>query len=129
MGAALVDVVGERATAETFCTLHSFFPLDGIACKMTGFTRLLWRAQRLEGRWLLAGLRCVYIRDLLQPCNPCRVPVLDEAELARYRPSYRFVTYNLARLGLDPMNDLPGEDRPETVAALRAGEQRWLHGE
>ncbi len=128
MGAAVVDVHGDRALAETACTLHSFFPLDGIPCKTSGFVRLLWRAQRLEGKWLLAGLRCLYVRDYLTACDPTRQPVLNEAELARYRLSYRYVTYNLVRLGLEPQDDLPGADRPETVKALRQGELAWLHG-
>ena len=46
--------------------------------------------------------------------------------LPAYRLSYRYVTYNLARLGLDPRNDLPGADLPETVKALRDGERAWL---
>lgn len=128
MGVAVVDLQGDRALAETACTLHSFFPLDGIPCKCTGFVRLLWRAQRLGDHWLLAGLRCLYVRDYLTACNPNRQPVLDEAELETYRLSYRYVTYNLARLGLDPKNDLPGADQPETVKALRAGERAWLQG-
>ncbi len=128
LGVTVVDVEGDRALADMQCTLHSFFPLDGVASKMTGFTRLLWRAERYEGRWMIAGLRCVYVRDLITACNPSRQPVLDEAELASYRLSYRYVTYNLARLGLEAQNDLPGEDRPETVAAMRAGETAWLDG-
>ena len=126
MGSSVVDIVGDRALAETACTLHSFFPLDGNPCKISGYVRLLWRAQRLEAKWLLAGLRCLYVRDYLTACNPGRQPKLDEAELATYRLSYRYVTYNLARLGLDPKHDLPGADMPETVKILRAGEQAWL---
>ena len=128
MGTSVVDVLGERALAETGCTLHSFFPLDGIPCKLTGFVRLLWRAQKLGDTWMLAGLRCLYVRDYLTACNPNRQPVLDEAELATYRLSYCYVTYNLARLGLEPKNDLPGEDMPETVTAVREGERAWLQG-
>ncbi len=128
MGASVVDMHGDRALAETACTLHSFFPLDGVACKTTGFVRLLWRAQRLEDKWLIAGLRCLYVRDCITACNPNRQPTLDEAELATYRLSYRYVCYNLARLGLEPKSDLPGEDLPETVQALRDGESAWLKG-
>ncbi len=127
MGVTIVDLNGDRALAETACTLHSFFPLDGVDCKMTGFVRLLWRAKKLEDDWLIAGLRCIYTRDFITACNPNLQPKLDEAELASYRLSYRYVTYNLARLGLDPQNDLPGEDRPETVKVVRDGEQAWLH--
>ena len=126
MGSAVVTLNGARAIAETACTLHSFFPLDGIACKNTAFVRLMWRAQRLDGRWLIAGLRCLYIRDLISPCNPGQTPHLDQAELDRYRVSYRFTCHHLARLGLDPKDDLPGVDRPETMVALRQGERAWL---
>ena len=127
MGSSVVDVLGERALAETACTLHSFFPLDGIACKMSGYIRLLWRAQREDQQWLIAGLRCIYVRDMLTTCSPGRQPVIDEPELANYRLSYRYVCYNLARLGLTTKDDLPGADRPETVKALREGELAWLN--
>ena len=127
MGSAVVTLNGPRAIAETACTLHSFFPLDGIACKNTAFVRLMWRTQMLEGRWLIAGLRCLYIRDLISPCNPGQVPHLDPVELDRYRVSYRFTSHHLSKLGLEPKDDLPGVDRPETVIALRQGERDWLH--
>ena len=126
MGAAVVTLNGTKAIAETACTLHSFFPLDGIACKNTAFVRLMWRAEMLEGRWLIAGLRCLYIRDMISPCNPSQTPHLDQAELDQYRVSYRFTCHHLARLGLDPKNDLPGIDRPETMVALHEGEKAWL---
>ena len=126
MGSAVVNVRNGRAIAETACTLHSFFPLNGIACKNTGFVRLMWRAQSLNRRWLIAGLRCAYLRDLITPCNPNQIPHIDQAELDRYRASYRFTSYHLSRLGLDPKDDLPGADRPETIVALRKAERAWL---
>ena len=126
MGSAVITILNQRAIAETACTLHSFFPLDGFACKNTAFVRLMWRAQRLDHTWLIAGLRCLYIRDLISPCNPSQIPHIDPAELDRYRPSYRFTSYHLSRLGLNPKDDLPGADRPETVLALRQSERAWL---
>jgi hypothetical protein len=128
MGSAVVTVGNDRAIAETACTLHGFYKLDGIDVTSTGFVRLLWRAQRLEHRWLIAGLRSVYVRDLLQPCNPTQTIVLDEAELSAYRPSYRYLSYTLKYLGRQPGQALSGFDLPDTVADLRADEQRWLEG-
>ena len=126
LGAAVVTLNGDRALADMHCTLHGFSPFDGVQCTMTGFTRLWWRAQRLDGRWLLAGLRCVYLRDMLTPVDPSQAPKLDEAELASYRPSYRFVCYNLVRQGITPQQDLPGIDQPEGVAELLRKEEEWL---
>ncbi len=127
VGAAVVTLNGDRAIAETACTLHGFYNRDGIDVTGTGFLRLLWRAQRLDERWLIAGLRGIYIRDYMQACDPSQRLVLDEAELASYRPSYRYLTATLTYLGRDPQHDLPGVDRPETVTALREAEKAWLH--
>ena len=107
--------------------MHGFYNRDGIDVTGTGYVRLMWRAQRLGDRWLVAGLRCTYIRDLMQPCNPSDRLVLDEAVRATYRPSYRYLTATLTYLGRSPSHDMPGIDGPETVAALRDGEQAWLH--
>ncbi len=124
----VVTVHGDRATAETPCSLRNFAKTDGVDTSFEGFVRLLWRARRDDGEWLIAGLRAIYIRDMLHACDPSRVPIIDHEELDSYRRSYRFTCYNLKRLGLSPSDDLPGEDRPETVVALRAGEQAWLSG-
>ncbi len=128
MGSAVVTISNDRAIAETACTLHGFYKLDGVDVTSTGFVRLLWRTQRLEASWLIAGLRSIYIRDLLQPCNPSQTIALDGAELSAYRPSYRYLSYTLKYLGRQPNQTLPGFDLPDTVAALREAEQRWLQG-
>ncbi|APR88381.1 Bile acid 7-alpha dehydratase BaiE [Minicystis rosea] len=123
---SVVRVSGDRAIAETPCTLRGFMRHDGVDSSVESFVRLLSRAERVEGRWLIAGLRCLYVRDRLMACTPTRPPMLDDAMLSRYRLSYRYLSYHLAKLGLSPANDLPGVDRPETVTALRASEHEWL---
>ncbi len=122
----IVRVAGGRAIAETPCQLLSFVPVESIDMCMTGAVRLLWRAQRQDRSWRIAGLRMIYIRDYLAPCDPSRVPMIDQAELAGYRPSYRFLSYILARSPNRPRDDLPGIDRPEIVEALRKAEATWL---
>lgn len=122
----VTKVAGTRALAETPCQLLSFVPVDGVDVCMIGTVRLLWRAQMLDRRWLIAGLRMIYIRDLILPCDPGRVPSINTAELAGYRTSYRFLSYVLARSPNRPRDDLPGVDKPELVETLRAGEKRWL---
>ncbi len=127
LGAAVVTLSGDRAVAEMACTLHGFHTHNGVDVKSTGYVRLLWRAQKMDGRWLIAGLRALYIRDLLQPCNPNLQIVLDQAEIASYRPSYRFLTATLKYLGRKPKSDLPGVDQPGTAEALRKAEHVWLN--
>jgi hypothetical protein len=126
MSPAVVTIKNGRATANTSCALRAFSRLDCVDISITSYARLLWRVQRLDGKWLIAGLRGIYIRDLMVPCNPNHVPKLDEEKLATFRPSYRYLSYLHAAQGLVPFDDLPGVDRPETVNTLYAAERKWL---
>ena len=126
MSPAVVTVNGDRALAETSCALHGMTELDGIDVALVGYTRLLWRAQRSGEGWLIAGLRAMYLSDMLLPRNPSRVPHIDHDALRAFRPSYKYLSYIITQSGRTIQDDLPGIDRPETVAALRAGEQQWL---
>lgn len=126
MSPPVIWIRNDRAIADTACAVHTFLRLDGIEVSTISYTRLLWRAQVLNGQWLIAGLRGIYIRDTLEPSSPDLVLKLDEKKLDRYRPSYRHLSYVLEAGGRPAHDDLPGIDRPETVAALRAGESQWL---
>lgn len=122
----VVNVRQDRAISETPCILRSFSMMNGVEISFEGFVRLFWRAQRDGDRWLIAGLRCLYMKDEIHGRNPNRQPVFDEAQLASYRDSYRYTSANLANLGIAVTDDLPGIDRPEMVSQLRAGELEWL---
>lgn len=126
MSPTVVSVRGDRALAETPTALQAFMQFDGLDIIGTSFLRQLWRAQRTGGDWLIAGLRGIYIRDQMSPCDTGQVLKLDEAKLRSFRQSYRYLSYRLAALGMNPRDDLPGVDRPETVAAVRAAELQWL---
>ncbi len=126
MSPAAVWVNHERAIADSSCVVNTFLLLDGTEASMKSYTRLLWRAQKINGEWRIAGLRAIYIRDTLEPCNPAEIPRIDKQKLEQYRPSYRHLSYVLEVQGRSLRDDLPGVDRPETVAALRAAERRWL---
>jgi len=46
-------------------------------------------------------------------------------ELAGYRQSYRNLSYSLAQAGYEVNNNLPGEDKPETAAAIMEDAFSW----
>ncbi len=126
MGPSVVNVRGERAMIDTGCAVHAMLTLQSAEVAVISHTRLLSRAVRCGDDWLLAGLRIIYIRDLLVPRDPGRLPVINEEMLSGYRDSYRYLSYVLAQSGHTPRTDLPGMDQPATVTELRAGEQSWL---
>lgn len=128
MSPAVVTIKGDRALAETGCSLHGMTELDGVDVALVGYTRLFWRALRSGDRWLIAGLRAMYISDMLLPRNPSRVPQIDDDALRTFRASYKYLSYIITKRGRTIQSDLPGIDRPESVVSLRAGEQQWLEG-
>jgi hypothetical protein len=62
----------------------------------------------------------------LVPVVPSPGLDIDHAELDAYRPSYKCLCYVLARRGQDSNQDLPGEDKPETVAKLYGEASDWI---
>ncbi|MGE4431155.1 MAG: nuclear transport factor 2 family protein [Sphingobium sp.] len=126
MSPAVVTLNGDRALAETSCSIHGLTELDGVEIDILSHGRLLWRALRHGDAWLIAGMRVYYIADMILPMNPAHPPVIDQDIFGKMRKSYRSIAYSMARSGFEVRDDLPGIDRPETVEALRAQEERWL---
>ena len=63
---------------------------------------------------------------MLAPVNPSDQLKINREELQRYCPSYRFLCYNLQSIGREIDPTLPGDDRPDLVAALYAEAEDWL---
>jgi len=116
----------DRALAETLCVLRSFSKVDSVDASYEGFVRIFWRARRDDGRWLIAGLHCVYVADMFHARNPNKPPYFDEEKLAGYRDSYRYLMANLANHGIAVRDNLVGADRPDLMANARQTEQDWL---
>jgi len=74
--------------------------------------------ERREQRWKLSGFQAVYLRDELVPAVPGQTIVIAPEALATFRPSYRLLSYVLSQNNYRVNSDLPGDDRPDTVAAL-----------
>ena len=126
MGSSVVTVRGDRALVDTGCAVHAMRQLGQSEVVVIRHKRLLSRDLRQGDDWLIAGLRMIYIRDLLVPRDPTCVPVLDQSVLRSFRESYRYLSFILTQSGRAPRMDLPGVDQPESVVALRTKERQWL---
>jgi len=129
IGASIIDICGDRALGDTTCSIHLVGDLEGIGVDVIGYVRNRTRAKRESGQWRLAGLRTIYIHDLIVPLNPSSVPQILPEVLEKYRRSYRALSHMLVSHGLSARDDLPGVDRPGTVAALIASERAWLNSQ
>ena len=119
----------DRAIADGSCAVHAFSSIGGVEAHVTSYTRLLWRAQRLQGEWLISGLRGIYIRDTIEAVDPGQTLVIDQAKLATFRPSYRYLSYLTVSGGGPIRNDRADLDRPDLVTALCTAERDWLNSD
>ena len=120
---------GDKAVAEMQCMMGAYHVLEGTEYHRLGWARLLYRVIREDGCWKIAGLDCIYERDMLLPVKPDSRTVIDPAEFEPYRPSYQCISWLFGRSGVPCSQELPGDDRPEIVQALYDETSNWLFAE
>lgn len=118
---------GDKAVAETQAMMLSpRMSIQGCEMDMVSHVRIFARLERRGGAWRIVYGDCVYERDELIPVTPgATVPDLS-SQVQGYRESYKNLSYVLSLQGLPAGDDLPGDDRPETVRKLYDGTSRWM---
>jgi hypothetical protein len=125
LGPIRVHLGGDRAVASLSGIIDIPSKVADVDVQLSSHARFLYRAERRDGRWRLSGFDGIYRRDELVAVIPGQSLHVDAAELSRFRPSYRMLSYVLSRNGYVVNGDLPGEDRPQSVAALEEELFRW----
>lgn len=118
LGPVGVRLNGERAVASLAATIDIPGTLGGVDVFLSSHARFLYRAERRDGRWRLAGFEAFYLRDELHPQRPGQAVPVTPDQLAGFRPSYRMLSLLLTAQGYAVNPDLPGMDRPESVEAV-----------
>ncbi|AHH18563.1 SnoaL-like domain-containing protein [Nocardia nova SH22a] len=123
----IVEIDGDRALVELGAGIETRTVLDDVELDLVSYARLIYRARRYDGRWLITALDPVYERDTLTPAVPGTPLRIEPEVLASFRPSYRMLSYVLDRRGYTVGGDLFGDDRPDEVRALEREGKTWLH--
>lgn len=118
LGPVLVTRNGDRAVATLSGIIDIPQSINGVELTLSSHALFLYRVEKRSGEWGLMSFGAIYRRDELIPVTPGQSFNIATEELAGYRPSYRNLSWSLAQTGYAVNNDLPGEDRPETVAAI-----------
>jgi len=128
MSPTLVTLNGGRALAETGCVILLNGNIGRTPVMVSTQARLFCRGERAGGGWLIRRLGAVYFQDAVAPQIPGAPVILDQARLAAYRPSYRFLSYVLEEAGKTARPDRAGVDRPDLIEALHKADEAWLMG-
>lgn len=123
----LVWLNNNRAVAECIACVLMRVEIDGDYYDLTSYVRLHYKLiKKPTGDWLVFALDAIYEKDTLIPMYPVH-PIANIGEtIKKYRPSYANLSYTLSREGHSINDSLPGEDRPELIAALYNRSDMWL---
>jgi hypothetical protein len=125
LGPVLVSLNGDRAVATLSGIIDIPQTVNGTELTLSSHTLFLYRVENRGGDWRLMSFEAIYRRDEMIPSSPGQSVSIAEAELADFRPSYRHLAWSLKRTGYAVNNNLAGEDRPETVAAILQNVFGW----
>jgi hypothetical protein len=122
----VVDQQGGRALVELPAIIEMRTVIDGTEADLESRARLYFRTELRAGRWLITAIDPVYERDTLNAAHPGVALPVGPADVAAYRPSFRFLSYVLAKRGYAIGEDLYGDDRPGEAARFYAQARDWL---
>lgn len=118
---------GDKAVAETqVMMLSPRINVQGCSMDMISYARIFARLVKHDDEWKIAYGDCIYERDELVPSTPSdKVPDIASS-VKDFRESYRNLSYVLSLQGLKSSQELPGDDKPETVKKLYDETSKWL---
>ena len=127
IGAASIDIRGDRAVAETRMILMVRTEVQGAVVDVTCYGRFHDRFVRHGDAWQIAARVPIYEKDRLDPLDPSARVLIDPAQLARYAEGYRHLAYvqSLAGAALTPGLPTPGSAEEADLYAKGAA---WLGG-
>lgn len=127
LGGSTIDMVGERAIAQTKMTISQRASVDDILVDVVCTGRFYDFIERRAGRWGMVLRQPIYEKDRMDPVDPAARLALDGALLAQFPEGYRHLAYLQTRIGYEVKKDMPGLKGKE-VEALYARGKAWLNG-
>jgi hypothetical protein len=122
-----IDVVKDRAIAQTKMTISQRDTVDGVLVDVVCTGRFYDFLERRNGRWGLVLRQPIYEKDRMDPVDPAVRLSLDQALLGRFPAGYRHLAYLQTRIGYEVKKDMPGLKGGE-VERLYARGKGWLEG-
>jgi hypothetical protein len=127
LGGSTIDILGDRAIAQTKMTISQRASVDGTLVDVVCTGRFYDFIERRRGRWGLVLRQPIYEKDRMDPVDPAARLALDGALLAQFPDGYRHLAYLQTRIGYEVKKDMPGLKGKE-VEALYARGKAWLSG-
>jgi hypothetical protein len=128
LGGISIDVVGDRAIAQTKMTISQRAPVHEVVCDIVCTGRFYdFLERRGDAGWRIVLRQPIYEKDRLDPVDPAAALTLDPEQLGRFPPGYRHLAYAQTQIGYEVKRDMPGLTGPAVERLYRRGAD-WLAG-
>ena len=127
LGGCAIEIVGERAVAQTKMTISQRASVEGVVVDVVCTGRFYDFLERRQGGWGMVLRQPIYEKDRMDAVDPAARLSLDGTLLAQFPEGYRHLAYLQTRIGYDVKKDMPGLKGPEVEALYRRG-KAWLSG-
>ena len=127
LGGMNIEIVGNRAIAQTKMTISQRGPVDGVLCDVVCTGRFYDFLEKRNGKWGMVLRQPIYEKDRCDPVDASAKLSLDPEILKLYPEGYRHLAYLQHKIGYKVKRDMPGLDGPE-LEALYAKGKGWLGG-
>jgi hypothetical protein len=127
LGGSAIEVVGDRAIAQTKMTISQRGLVEGVPCDVVCTGRFYDFITKHDGQWKLLYRQPIYEKDRIDPIDPAAVPKIDAATLAEFPEGYRHLAYIQTRIGYTVKRDMPMLKGLQVEALYRRG-AAWLAG-
>jgi hypothetical protein len=127
LGGMNIEIVGNRAIAQTKMTISQRGPVDGVISDVVCTGRFYDFLEKRSGKWGFVLRQPIYEKDRCDPVDPSARLSLDPDILKLYPEGYRHLAYLQHKIGYKVKRDMPGLDGPE-LEALYARGKAWLAG-
>jgi hypothetical protein len=127
LGATAIDIVDNRAIAQTKMTINQRAKVDDIVVDAVCTGRFYDFFEQREQRWAIVRRQPIYEKDRIDPVVPGTAISFDEELLARFPDGYKHLGYLQTKAGFTVKLGLPGL-RGSEVQTLYAEGRAWLEG-
>jgi len=126
LGGTSIELVGDRAIAQTKMTISQRGEVQGVLCDVVCTGRFFDFLEKRDGRWGVVLRQPIYEKDRVDPVDPSATLNIDQTALAAYPAGYRHLAYIQTQIGYQVKMDMPQLQGPEVQAVYAKGRD-WLN--
>ena len=127
LGGTNVEIVGNRAIAQTKMTITQRAPLHDTLVEVLCTGRFYDFFEERHSRWAIVMRRLFYEMDRMMVIDPSKQITLEPELLASFPVGYQHLAYLQTKLGFNVKKNMPGLRGPDAQALYDHG-ARWLAG-